>query len=141
MKSIALTILVALSGHLTASEITMAPEAVFIESITEESQINHGLALNFMPGEGHECLLKINILDTHGSKRVRLNINQRNMHSKSNITLGLEQPAATGNIFGVVALNKNHLANSELEIIMYKSGNITAFHGNAHLSKFSGCKF
>lgn len=141
MKIIALTILAVLSGHSIASEMTMAPDAVFVQSITEVNQINHGVALNFMPGEGSECLLKINILDTYGSKKVRLNINQRNLESKSNITIGIEQKAAAGHIFGVVALNKNHLTNSELDIIMYKSGNITVFHGNAQLSNFSACKF
>ena len=63
------------------------------------------------------------------------------MAKNTNIAIGLEQASSTGNIFGSVVLNKNYLANSELEIIMYKSGNTISFHGKAQLSQFSACKF
>lgn len=141
MKNIAFIILAVLSGQSFALDMTMAPDAVYIKSITGGNQISHGLALNFIQGERSDCFLRINIMDIHNSKKIRLNINQRNMQSRNNITLGLEQPAGTGYIFGSVVLNKNHLANSELEIIMYQSGGLRTFHGNAKLSNFSGCEF
>ena len=144
MKIIAL-IITGLFSVGSAAETVMfpAPSGHYpIESITKGNAIDHGLGFTLLPSEGSECLLKINVRDTHNSKRIRVNIIHRKPDGSANVnTLGIEQAADTGNIFGSIILNRHYVAGSTAEVIMYKPGNIKVFHGKAPLREFGACQF
>jgi hypothetical protein len=112
------------------------------KTITKSNALDYGIGVSLLPGEGAECHLIINILDTHGARKIRFNLIQRSANGSTQMNkLGIEKIAKTGSIFGSIILDSNAIQLSTAEIVMHKTGNNLVFHGTIQLNDFGTCQF